>query len=128
MQARQQRQQAMNNSRRALVLDAARSVFERQGDEGVRSREIATQAGHTPGAIYACFDNKEAIYEALLAESLARRDAEDALLGNTSLFAHGAGLLLRHTGRSAVRRLPGQAGRAPAARCRTRLIFKNFQE
>ncbi|MDD5325408.1 MAG: TetR family transcriptional regulator [Polaromonas sp.] len=118
----------MSDSRRALVLDAACPVFEPLGIEGVRSRKIAMQAGHTLGAIYSCFDNKEAIYEALLAESLARRDAEDALLGNTSLFAYGAGLLLWHTGRSAVRRLLGQAGRVPAARCRTRLILKNFQE
>jgi AcrR family transcriptional regulator len=179
MQAKQQRQQAMSDSRRALMLDAARSVFERLGIEGASIREIAKQAGYTPGAIYSYFDNKEAIYGALLAESLERlnvavdaagsdasspadlleakasawfgfyaanpRDldlgfylvqglqprgltaelnyqlndrlhdalrpceaalqamglnAEDALRENTSLFAHGVGLLLlQHTGR-----------------------------
>lgn len=72
MEARQQRQQAMNDSRRALVLDAARSVFERLGIEGASIREIARAAGYTPGAIYSYFDNKEAIYGALLAESLDR--------------------------------------------------------
>ena len=169
----------MNDSRRAHMLDAARSVFERSGIEGASIREIAKQAGYTPGAIYSYFENKEAIYGALLAESLERlnfvvnaaykpdlapaellevsanawfgfftanpRDldlgfylvhglqprgltaqlnfqlndrlhdalrpceaalqamglkAEDALRENTSLFAHGVGLLLmQHTGR-----------------------------
>lgn len=65
----------MNDSRRALVLDAARSVFERLGIEGASIREIARQAGYTPGAIYSYFDNKEAIYGALLAESLERLNA-----------------------------------------------------
>ena len=55
----------MNDSRRALMLDAARSVFERLGIEGASIREIARQAGYTPGAIYSYFENKEAIYGAL---------------------------------------------------------------
>lgn len=75
MEAKQQRQQAMNDSRRALMLDAARSVFERLGIEGASVREIAKQAGYTPGAIYSYFENKEAIYGALLAESLERLNA-----------------------------------------------------
>ena len=75
MQARLQRQQAMNNSRRSLVLLAARSVFERHGIEGASIREIAKQAGYTPGAIYSYFESKEAIYGALLAESLERLNA-----------------------------------------------------
>ena len=75
MEAREQRQQAMNDSRRALMLDAARSVFERLGIEGASIREIAKQAGYTPGAIYSYFENKEAIYGALLAESLERLNA-----------------------------------------------------
>lgn len=72
MEAKLQRQQALNDSRRALVLDAARAVFGRLGIEGASIREIAKQAGYTPGAIYSYFDNKEAIYGALLAESLER--------------------------------------------------------
>jgi AcrR family transcriptional regulator len=75
MQARLQRQQAQTDSRRAGVLDAARAVFERLGIEGASIREIAKQAGYTPGAIYFYFENKEAIYGALLAESLERLNA-----------------------------------------------------
>ena len=87
MQARLQRQQAMNDSRRSLVLDAARSVFERLGIEGASIREIARQAGYTPGAIYSYFESKEAIYGALLDESLERL--------NSAVNAAGAG----HEGR-----------------------------
>lgn len=57
------------------MLDAARSVFDKLGIEGASIREIAKQAGYTPGAIYSYFENKEAIYGALLAASLERLNA-----------------------------------------------------
>ncbi len=75
MQARLHRQQAQSDSRRKGVLDAARAVFERLGIEGASIREIAKEAGYTAGAIYSYFENKEAIYGALLAESLERLNA-----------------------------------------------------
>lgn len=75
MEARLLRQQTMSQTRRALVLDAARAVFEEHGIEGASIREIAKRAGYTPGAIYSYFDSKEAIYGALLAESLDRLNA-----------------------------------------------------
>lgn len=75
MEARQLRQQTLSETRRALVLDAARAVFEEHGIEGASIREIARRAGYTPGAIYSYFDSKEAIYGALLAESLDRLNA-----------------------------------------------------
>lgn len=82
MEAKLQRQQAMTDSRRALVLDAARAVFKASGIEGASIREIAKRAGYTPGAIYSYFDNKEAIYGALLAESLELLNAQ-VLAANT---------------------------------------------
>ena len=75
MQARLDRQQAQSDSRRKGVLDAARCVFERLGIEGASIREIAREAGYTAGAIYSYFESKEAIYGALLAESLERLNA-----------------------------------------------------
>ncbi len=72
MDARLQRQQAMSRTRRELVLEAARAVFEEHGIEGASIREIARRAGYTPGAIYSYFDSKEAIYGELLGESLDR--------------------------------------------------------
>ena len=78
LRQRQLRQAAMSDSRRALVLEAARSVFAEKGVEGASIREIAKRAAYTPGAIYSYFDSKEAIYAALLAESLERLNQEVA--------------------------------------------------
>ena len=81
MSAKIERQQAMTDVRRALVLDAARAVFEKLGIEGASIREIARAAGYTPGAIYFYYDSKEAIYGALLAESLERLNDRVAQAG-----------------------------------------------
>lgn len=69
------------------MLDAARTVFDKLGIEGASIREIAKQAGYTPGAIYSYFDNKEAIYGALLAESLERLNAAVDAAGHDGLPA-----------------------------------------
>jgi len=69
------------------MLDAARTVFDKLGIEGASVREIAKQAGYTPGAIYSYFDNKEAIYGALLAESLERLNAAVDAAGHDGLPA-----------------------------------------
>jgi AcrR family transcriptional regulator len=92
MEARQLRQQALSETRRGLVLDAARAVFEEHGLEGASIREIARRAGYTPGAIYSYFESKEAIYGALLGESLDRLNqaVQDAVPD-----AAGAAALLR---------------------------------
>ena len=78
------------------MLDAARSVFQRLGIEGAGIREIAKEAGYTPGAIYSYFENKEAIYGALLAESLERLN--DAVDGAGSAAASTADLLQAKAG------------------------------
>lgn len=69
---RQLRQQALADVRRERVLDAARTAFFELGMEKTSIREIAHRAGYTPGAIYSYFASKEALYGALLGESLAR--------------------------------------------------------
>lgn len=69
------RQEAVNDLKRGLILDAARRVFEAEGLEGASIRAIAKQAGYTAGAIYFHFASKEAIYGALLEESLDRLNA-----------------------------------------------------
>lgn len=86
MQARLNRQQAQIDSRRAGVLDAARAVFQRLGIEGASIREIAKEADYTPGAIYSYFENKEAIYGALLGESLERLNSAVAAAGSDALL------------------------------------------
>ena len=70
--SRADRQKVQSDQRRAHVLDAARAAFFELGLEGASVREIAQRAGYTPGAIYSYFPSKEAVYAALLGESLAR--------------------------------------------------------
>lgn len=66
------RENTLNQARRELILDAARSAFFELGLDGASLREIAKRAGYTPGAIYSYFANLEEIYGALLGESLQR--------------------------------------------------------
>src|SRR5216683_3078131 len=51
---------------RALLLQAAETIFVRDGYEGAELGEIATLAGRTKGAIYAQFRSKEDIFLALI--------------------------------------------------------------
>lgn len=71
-ESRAARETALNQARRTLILDAARSAFFELGLDGASLREIAKRAGYTPGAIYSYFANLEEIYGALLGESLQR--------------------------------------------------------
>lgn len=76
------RRQAVGELKRGLILDAAREVFAREGLEGASLRAIAAEAGYTAAALYFHFDSKEAIYAALLEQSLERlRQAVDAATG-----------------------------------------------
>jgi AcrR family transcriptional regulator len=53
---------------RALLLQAAETIFVRDGYEGAELGEIAALAGRTKGAIYAQFKSKEDIFLALIDE------------------------------------------------------------
>lgn len=70
MEARIKRQDAMQQARRTLVLDAARRTFAELGMERSTMREIAKAAGYTPGAIYSYFPSKQALVHALLTQVL----------------------------------------------------------
>lgn len=72
MEAKIRRQQAMVETRRAMVLDAAKAVFAKVGLERASMREIAKQAGYTPGALYAYFSGKQELLAALLDDMLRR--------------------------------------------------------
>jgi AcrR family transcriptional regulator len=73
--ARTGRQEAVSEHKRALIIDAARRLFEAEGLEGASVRAIAREAGYTAGAIYFHFESKEAIYAAVLEESVDRLNA-----------------------------------------------------
>lgn len=77
-----QRRKPGRNGKREAILSAAREVFEAEGLEGASLRAIARAAGYTPAALYFHFDSKEAVYAALLAESLDRlRQAVETAAG-----------------------------------------------
>lgn len=66
-----ERQKAVSDLKRGLILDAAWKVFEADGLDGASVRAIAAAAGYTPAALYFHFESKEAIYAELLRGSLA---------------------------------------------------------
>ena len=70
--SRGERRDAITEAKKAIILRAARTIFERDGLEAASIRAIAQAAGYTPGALYGYFPSKEHIYAALLGESLAR--------------------------------------------------------
>lgn len=70
--ARATRKDTIREAKRAIILDAALRVFERDGLEDASMRAIGEAAGYTAAAIYFHFDSKEAIYAALLGRSLDR--------------------------------------------------------
>jgi TetR/AcrR family transcriptional regulator len=69
---------AVRDAKRDVLLNAARDEFVDEGLEGATMRSIALRAGCTTGAIYPLFESKEAIYAALLEQSLSRLDAHVA--------------------------------------------------
>ncbi|MGE0768202.1 MAG: TetR/AcrR family transcriptional regulator [Hyphomicrobiaceae bacterium] len=70
--ARNRRKDAVRESKRAIILEAALRVFEREGLDGASMRAIGDEAGYTAAAIYFHFDSKEAVYSELLSRSLDR--------------------------------------------------------
>src|SRR3954453_11552487 len=80
---RRERTKAAN---RAAILDAARQVFAERGYDGSAVRHIVALTELAPGTFYNYFPDKEAIFRALVEESIAavrerlreaRRDARD---------------------------------------------------
>jgi AcrR family transcriptional regulator len=72
MEAKNRRQQAMVDARKAIVLTAAKEVFARVGLDRASMREIAKQAGYTPGALYAYFAGKQELLVAIQEDLLNR--------------------------------------------------------
>jgi AcrR family transcriptional regulator len=73
---------------RELLLQAAETIFVRDGYEGAELGEIATLAGRTKGAIYAQFKSKEDIFLALVKDhSLRYRAQMDEYLAKSTGIA-----------------------------------------
>ena len=65
------RRQAAKVRTRQKVLDAARSLFAERGYDAATIRDIAKGAGMSTGAVFANFQDKSELFEAVLAENLA---------------------------------------------------------
>ncbi len=70
-QPRLNRRQAAKVRTRQKVLDAARSLFAERGYEPATIRDIAKGAGMSTGAVFANFQDKAELFEAVLTEDMA---------------------------------------------------------
>ncbi len=52
--------------RREQIIDAAMRVFAQKGFSRATNKDIAREAGITPGLIYHYFENKEAVFQAIV--------------------------------------------------------------
>jgi AcrR family transcriptional regulator len=79
---------------RTLLLQAAETIFVRDGYEGAELGEIAALAGRTKGAIYAQFKSKEDIFLALVEDRTGcyRAQMEKALAESTTIDGNIAAL------------------------------------
>jgi AcrR family transcriptional regulator len=80
--------QQLKGARRTDILRAASRVFAKKGFVATKISDIAREAGLSHGLVYHYFENKDAVFGAILEEKLARmRSAmeEDAALPGTSL-------------------------------------------
>lgn len=75
--------------KRERILDAARSLFLRNGLRGTSMEAIAREAGIAKPTLYTQFPDKDAVFTAILEELIAEKTAafEDALAGEGSVAA-----------------------------------------
>ncbi len=81
--ARETRHRANRDFKRSRILDAARAVLLRKGMAGATMRDIAAEAGYTPGALYAYYPSKDALLADIAAQILgeAGRAVRRAIAG-----------------------------------------------
>jgi len=66
------RRQAAKGRTRQKVLDAARTLFAERGYEPATIRDIAKGAGMSTGAVFANFQDKAELFEAVLSDDLTK--------------------------------------------------------
>lgn len=83
------RRQAAKVRTRQKVLEAARALFAERGYEPATIRDIAKGAGMSTGAVFANFQDKAELFEAVLSEDLAKlaETLKAAAAAETSLRA-----------------------------------------
>ena len=91
-QPRLNRRQAAKVRTRQKVLDAARTLFAERGYDAATIRDIAKGAGMSTGAVFANFQDKAELFEAVLGQDMARMT--DILKGGVVADAPLRGRLL----------------------------------
>ena len=99
-QPRLNRRQAAKVRTRQKVLDAARGLFAERGYEPATIRDIAKGAGMSTGAVFANFQDKAELFEAVLTEDMTKlADTVKAGAGEGSVKARlGAALTAGYHG------------------------------
>ncbi len=80
--------QQLKDARRIEILRAASRAFAKKGFVAAKISDIAREAGLSHGLVYHYFENKDAVFGAILEEKLARMRsamADDAALPGTSV-------------------------------------------
>jgi AcrR family transcriptional regulator len=93
MEAAQSRWHRRKDARPAEILEAALTVFAEKGFAAARMEDISHRAGVTKGTIYLYFDSKEALFKALISQSISPAIADAREQVNN--FRGTAGDLLR---------------------------------
>jgi len=91
--AKPQRWKRRKAARPHEILEAAMGVFAQRGFARTRMEDIARHAGVTKGTIYLYFDNKEAVFESLVRESIG--SALGQVVDNVGRFEGSSRELLR---------------------------------
>jgi AcrR family transcriptional regulator len=74
------RKKIAGDTRKALILEAARHVFSVRGFEAARTQEIARQAKISEALVYRHFPSKLALYRAVLRQTIREQDENYAAL------------------------------------------------
>ncbi|MDE2436019.1 MAG: TetR/AcrR family transcriptional regulator [Sphingomonadales bacterium] len=75
--------------RKAVILEAARKVFSNHGFDAARTQDIAKGAGVSEALMYRHFPSKEALYRAVLRQTIREQNANHAMLILTEPTARG---------------------------------------
>ncbi len=98
--------------RREQILEAAMRVFARKGYGGATNKDIALEAGITPGLIYHYFEDKRALFEAIFVERSPIAISQDILSSEDALDLEPRALMIRLVTAIAARLESGEYGPA----------------
>lgn len=78
------RKRISGTERKALILDAARSVFSQSGFEAAKTQDIAKAAKVSEALLYRHFPSKLALYRAVLRQLIREQDENYRIMGVVS--------------------------------------------